>query len=151
MRIPLTWPQGTYGLPMPKKGCPKEKGYNWHAGTRYQDTEDSGSNNQWSSPFDLAWDIKKNDVVMKYCIKTDFNGAGYPLPWPKGKYCIHKKGDCPEGCYILCYFAFMKGTHSSIWRGCSTSIKSQVSFVHWSLKIISPVVLEMAILVHGNL
>jgi len=97
VRIPLTWPEGTYGLPMPKEGCPKEKWWTWHTGTRYQDTEDSDSNNDWSSHFNLAWDNKRNDVVMKYCIKTNFKGAGYPLPWPKGDYCIHKKGRCPEG------------------------------------------------------
>ena len=119
---------------MPKKGCPTEDGLTWHTGTRYQDTEDKNSNNQWSSPFDLAWDIKRNDVVMKYCIKTDSKGSGYPLPWPKGRYCIHKKGDYPEGCDIFCYFAFIRGTPNYLFVECvplvriSESLKKPIQF-----------------------
>ena len=150
MRIPLTWPEGTYGLPMPKEGCPKEKGLTWHAGTRYQDTEDSHSRNQWSSHFNLAWDNKRNDVVMKYCIKTNFKGAGYPLPWPKGKYCIHKKGHCPEGCFIFCCFVFIKGTTNNLFVEHVASVWKAQRRINLS-SIISLVLLKMGILLHGNL
>ncbi|KAJ7389174.1 hypothetical protein OS493_033260 [Desmophyllum pertusum] len=45
VRIPLTWPMGTYGLPMPKSGCPKGTKFPWHVGTRFHDTEDARGKN----------------------------------------------------------------------------------------------------------
>ena len=97
--IPLLWPEGTYGIPMPKSGCPSVKvsGFPWHEGTRYQDTEDSGSNNQWSRPYDLAGRAERNDMEQKFCMKTEQGSTKFSLPWPKGKYCIFKKGKCPKG------------------------------------------------------
>ncbi|KAL9961596.1 hypothetical protein ACROYT_G030565 [Oculina patagonica] len=95
VRIPLTWPLGTYGLPMTKSGCPE--GSFWHEGTRYHDTEDDDSNNYWSNPYDLAGRAAKNNMEQKFCMKTKDKTSGYNLPWPKGRYCIFKKGECPEG------------------------------------------------------
>lgn len=96
VRIPLSWPLGTYGLPMTKSGCP-EGGF-WHKGTRYHDTEDSDSNNNWSDPYHLAGRVAKDDMEQKFCMKTQSRTSTYDLPWPEGKYCIYKKGDsCPEG------------------------------------------------------
>ena len=95
MRIPLTWPLGTYGLPMTKSGCPE--GDFWNEGTRYHDTEDSDSNNNWSDPYHLAGRVAKDDMEQKFCMKTWSRTSTYDLPWPKGKYCIYKKGDsCPD-------------------------------------------------------
>ena len=93
-RIPLTWPKGTYGLPMPKSGCPKGTAFQWQNGTRYQDTEDDSANNQWSPSWDLAGRADKNNMEQRFCIKTNSDGF---LPWPKGQYCIFKKGPCPKG------------------------------------------------------
>ncbi|XP_068700258.1 uncharacterized protein [Montipora capricornis] len=95
VRIPLTWPFGTYGLPMTKSGCPR--GGFWHAGTRYHDTEDRNSNNYWSNPYDLAGRVRKNNMEQMFCMKTLSKTSKYNLPWPKGKYCIYKKGNCPKG------------------------------------------------------
>jgi len=95
VRIPLTWPVGTYGLPKAKSGCPK--GTFWHSGTRYHDTEDDGSNNYWSNPYDLAGYIGKDNMQQKFCMKTRTETSKYNLPWPKGQYCIYKKGNCPQG------------------------------------------------------
>lgn len=96
VRIPLSWPFGTYGLPMTKSGCPK--GDFWHEGTRYHDTEDGGSNNYWSDPYDLAGRVAKNNMKQKFCMKTLSKTSTYDLPWPKGEYCIYKKGHrCPDG------------------------------------------------------
>ena len=100
MRIPLTWPKGTYGLPMPKSGCPKGSNFQWHAGYRSHDTEDTRGNNKWSSPFDLAGPYYRRDMTQKFCMKTKDEASDYNLPWPRGQYCILKKGECPEG---LCY------------------------------------------------
>lgn len=94
--VPLSWPFGTYGLPMTKSGCPK--GDFWHEGTRYHDTEDSGSNNCWSDPYHLAGRVAKNNMEQKFCMKTLSKTSTSDLPWPKGKYCIYKKGNrCPDG------------------------------------------------------
>ena len=95
VRIPLTWPLGTYGLPMTKSGCPH--GDFWHEGTRYHDTEDEFPKNKWSDPYDLAGRANKKNMEQKFCMKTQSQTSKYDLPWPKGKYCIYKKGDCPEG------------------------------------------------------
>ncbi|KAM7429490.1 hypothetical protein ABFA07_019668 [Porites harrisoni] len=97
VRIPITWPEGTYGLPMPKSGCPKRSNFPWHSGYRYHDTEDRRSNNMWSSPFDLAGSYYKNNMYQNFCMKTKHTASVYNLPWPKGQYCILKKGKCPEG------------------------------------------------------
>ncbi|KAJ7390106.1 hypothetical protein OS493_027138 [Desmophyllum pertusum] len=91
--IPITWPLGTYGLPMPKLGCPS----GWHEGTRLHDTEDSRSRNAWSVPYDLAGNIAINDMEQKFCMKTQDRTSEYNLPWPTGQYCIFKKGNCPGG------------------------------------------------------
>ncbi|XP_073250647.1 uncharacterized protein [Porites lutea] len=97
VRIPLTWPKGTYGLPMPKSGCPKGSNFQWHAGYRSHDTEDTRGNNKWSSPFDLAGPYYRRDMTQKFCMKTKDKASDYNLPWPRGQYCILKKGECPEG------------------------------------------------------
>ena len=98
MRIPLTWPFGTYGLPLTKSGCPN--GDFWHQGTRFHDTQDGDPSNSWSTPYDLAGRANIKDMEQKFCMKTQSKTSNYDLPWPKGQYCIYKKGDCPEGQHI---------------------------------------------------
>ena len=80
---------------MPKEGCPKASGFSWHPGTRWHDTKE---NNDWSRPnYDLAGLYYDNEgTEQKFCIKTQA-GSVYSLPWPKGQYCIFKKGICPAG------------------------------------------------------
>ncbi|KAL9963063.1 hypothetical protein ACROYT_G032229 [Oculina patagonica] len=87
VRIPLTWPLGTYGLPMTKSGCPK--GSVWHEGTIFHDTAGS---NSWSNPYDLAGKVAKNDMEQKFCMKTEYKTSSNSLPWPRGQYCIFAKG-----------------------------------------------------------
>ena len=97
--VPLTWPEGTYGLPMPKTGCPEQRGFSWHTGTRYQDTENTYTpNNHWSSPYDLAGAVDRSFMEQKFCLKTQSQTTDFSLSWPKGEYCIFKKGNkCPTG------------------------------------------------------
>lgn len=97
VRIPLTWPFGTYGLPMAKSGCPKGT----FGGTRYHDTEDDGANNHWSHSYDLAGNVGKSSMEQRFCMKTRAETSEYNLPWPKGQYCIYKKGNCPQGGLIV--------------------------------------------------
>ncbi|KAL9962439.1 hypothetical protein ACROYT_G031543 [Oculina patagonica] len=95
VRIPLTWPLGTYGLPETTSGCPK--GHFWHKGYRYHDTEDKSPNNNWSNPYDLAGSYGRRNMEQKFCMKTRHQTTPYDLHWPKGEYCIFKKGNCPKG------------------------------------------------------
>ena len=97
VRIPLTWPKGTYGLPMLISGCPKVPGFTWHQGTRFHDTENTRSSNGWSQQYHLAGKKGLNDMEQKFCIKTQESSNKYDLLWPKGQYCVFKKGACPKG------------------------------------------------------
>ena len=96
----ITWPAGTYGLQMPMPGCPRGSGFQWHTGTRFHDTEDRRPNNHWSSPYDLAGTVGRNNMEQRFCIKTSLKGR---RPWPKGEYCILKKGNCPAGLFIVVF------------------------------------------------
>lgn len=93
VRIPLTWPLGTYGLPMANSGCPN--GGFWRTGWRYHDTEDDNPSSSWSNPYDLAGHLSKSNMEQKFCMKTNSRTSRYNLPWPEGKYCIFKKENCP--------------------------------------------------------
>ncbi|KAJ7378963.1 hypothetical protein OS493_019662 [Desmophyllum pertusum] len=117
VRIPLTWPVGTYGLPMPKSGCPKGITFPWHVGTRYHDTEDGSANNRWSTPYHLAGKVSKSNMEQKFCMKTQ---RTFGISWPKGKYCILKKGPCPQG--------FQSGYIKWMMRIQETRTVSRVSF-----------------------
>ena len=102
MRTPLNWPKGTYGLPMPASGCPSGANFPWHTGFRRHDTEDFAGENKWSSPYDLAGPYYRNNMYQRFCMKTKETDNN--PPWPKGRYCILKKGQCPQG---LCYLFFL--------------------------------------------
>ena len=80
---------------MTKSGCPG--GSFWHKGRRYHDTEDNNASNDWSVPYDLAGRVARNNMEQKFCMKTKRRTSDYNLPWPEGKYCIFKKGNCPAG------------------------------------------------------
>ena len=43
----------------------------------------------------------KENVRPYFCIKTQQGSSKFSLPWPKGKYCILKKGKCPSGKNLL--------------------------------------------------
>ena len=51
IRIPVTWPLGTYGLMQTAKGCPDAK-VKWSVGWREQDTENTRSKNAFSDRID---------------------------------------------------------------------------------------------------
>ena len=48
----MTWPRGTYGLYMPRTGCPRST-FPWHQGWLYQDVEDIGASNVFSDTLHL--------------------------------------------------------------------------------------------------
>ncbi|KAM7438653.1 hypothetical protein ABFA07_011865 [Porites harrisoni] len=94
VRIPLTWPQGTYGLPMTYRGCPVGAGFRWHHGYRYQEGE---LGNSWSGGYHLGGKKSIWTNEQTFCMKTQQRGTEYDLEWGPGQYCIFKKGDCQEG------------------------------------------------------
>jgi len=40
--------------------------------------------------------VDKNNLKRSFCIKTDISADTSRTIWPKGKYCIYKKGACPK-------------------------------------------------------
>lgn len=47
IKLPVTWPSGTYGLYMPVSGCPNDPA-RFQTGYVTQDTEDRSNSNQWT-------------------------------------------------------------------------------------------------------
>ena len=95
----LFWPDGKYGLPQPKSGCPNGPGFAFLNGWRKHDTEDDGN---------VHVDIKKHlrgnlpsDITHYFCMKTvpeaDVHEHFRRPNWPRGSYCIYKKWRCPQG------------------------------------------------------
>lgn len=90
----VRWPRGTYALPMAVTGCPKSRRILWSEGYLRQNTEDTSPLNNWSRPMHLKGLMKNNEITQHFCVKN--KRAGH-RDWPKGKYCIYKKGTCPSG------------------------------------------------------
>ena len=65
-----TWPTGTYGLAAPKTGCPAK----FVSGIRKHDTEDSNSNNYWTSGIHLGgklcfhWNVFVNEKSIYFFV-----------------------------------------------------------------------------------
>ncbi|VDI49238.1 Hypothetical predicted protein [Mytilus galloprovincialis] len=97
IKIPVTWPHGTYGLYHPKSGCPTAA-FTWEEGWNRQDAEDSRNADGWSPTIHLDDSVKTSGKpIFHFCIKTINENKDYERDWPKGNYCILKKGDCPQG------------------------------------------------------
>ena len=73
--------------------CPSSKGFTWAPGSRYHNTAGTTEPN-----FHLASSVNSNGVEQRFCMK-DVNADDNSRPsWPKGRYCIYKKGaSCPYG------------------------------------------------------
>jgi len=89
------WPSGTYGLPEPVTGCPAFRDTHWKRGYTYHNTEDESPSNKRSTNYHFAGNFSQHGIQQRFCIKDDVPGASDT--WPDGKYCIYKKGSCPEG------------------------------------------------------
>lgn len=90
----VRWPRGTYALPMPDSGCPRSKRVSWSEGSLRQNTEDTSPLSNWSNPNHLRGHRKNNEITLNFCVKEKKGGN---VDWPAGKYCIYKKGKCPNG------------------------------------------------------
>ena len=90
----VRWPRGTYALPMPVTGCPQSRKLSWSKGHVRQNTEDTRPLSNWSRPVHLKGFRKNNVITQHFCVKENREGT---RDWPRGKYCIYKKGKCPNG------------------------------------------------------
>ena len=92
VRVRAQWPGGTYALPQPRWGCPR----GWSSGWRYQDTEDHRTKNRRSRGIGSKMRVYVGkDIRFYYCVKKFRKNNG--VRWPRGTYCIAKKGRCPRG------------------------------------------------------
>ena len=93
------WPEGLYGLPMAKSGCPADSSIKWKTGTLYQDCEDTDPQTKHSLEFHLNAEVNKiGDVQRSFCMKTSTVNDSWRSQWPSGKYCIYLGGQgCPWG------------------------------------------------------
>ncbi|XP_045172520.2 uncharacterized protein LOC123534363 [Mercenaria mercenaria] len=102
IQVPITWPSGTYGLMKSANGCPGDN-TRWQEGWRKFDTEDTfSSHNSFSSGIQnyLSGEFHSNDIINRFCMKTSthsISGSQYDQQWPRGTYCLLKKGACPSG------------------------------------------------------
>ncbi|XP_061177538.1 uncharacterized protein LOC133186319 [Saccostrea echinata] len=96
MRLPITWPTGTYGLYMPKTGCPKDPS-GFSTGYFIDDTEDFKNQNNWTTGIHLNGTFNHGEIATYFCMKIKVTPTEYNRTWPSGNYCILKKGDCPAG------------------------------------------------------
>lgn len=88
------WPAGTYGLPEPASGCPSFGDVTWKRGYTYHNTEDEYPSNKRSQNYHFAGNFSQHGIQQRFCIKD--NPMGRKENWPDGRYCIYKKGECPE-------------------------------------------------------
>ena len=97
--IPVTWPKGTYSLPMPNTGCPNAH-FEWSTGLRRQITDSQKPSNTWDNVTcnHLKGYMAKDQVVLHFCSKIREEEDRYGWTFQPGKYCIMKKGNsCPAG------------------------------------------------------
>ncbi|RUS79774.1 hypothetical protein EGW08_012458 [Elysia chlorotica] len=96
------WPAGTYALIKPESGCPADLAfYEGENGFFRLHTESStmnpengySKNTHLSRPIQTSYSIN-TFMTFRFCAANGLYGSG---AWPKGRYCIHKKGNCPVG------------------------------------------------------
>lgn len=98
IKVPLTWPVGTYGLMQTSQGCPGANSH-WSTGWRMQDTEDLRAHNTYSPGINtfLKGEFASNNIKTYFCIKTSQSTSSYDQTWQNGTYCLLKHGTCPTG------------------------------------------------------
>ncbi|KAL4223037.1 hypothetical protein ACF0H5_016514 [Mactra antiquata] len=99
IQVAITWPNGTYGFMESTYGCPDDGQITWLKGSRHQDTEDFRSHNTFSYNIQhyMKGNFGSNNIDSYFCIKTRHNISPYDQNWPRGAYCLLKKGTCPSG------------------------------------------------------
>lgn len=89
------WPEGTYGIPAHKDGCPRSDHlYRWKLGSVLQKTE-LGSHTSGSVSLLGMPDGLSDTISQTFCMKTSYRSSDKHRFMP-GKYCILKLNNCPE-------------------------------------------------------
>lgn len=89
------WPDGTYGIPMSKTGCPPSQDFEWVIASRTHHTE-MGSHGSPDIHLAGIYSKQSDRITQTFCMKTvPASDGGYS--WQPGRYCIYKKGVCPAG------------------------------------------------------
>ncbi|XP_078338770.1 uncharacterized protein LOC111101591 isoform X2 [Crassostrea virginica] len=96
IKLPVTWPSGTYGLYMPVSGCPTDPA-RFQTGYVTQDTEDRSNSNQWTAGIHMQGPMSHGAITTRFCVRQTPETNDYNRAWPRGNYCIAKKGNCPSG------------------------------------------------------
>lgn len=104
LKIPITWPTGTYALPQTSDICPTSDKFTWVEGYIIQT---SGSSTK-TVPEKIHWPKfaihKIYKTIFKYlsytvkqnfCLKSKAKATSYSMEFPPGRYCVFKVGDCP--------------------------------------------------------
>ena len=68
------WPEGTYGLPKPISGCPRDA-ILWENGWRYHDTENNLNENGFSKNLHIDGSVTEEGILHKFCMKTYSAGS----------------------------------------------------------------------------
>lgn len=88
------WPEGTYGTPASKDGCPSNDGfYRWKLGSILQITE-YGSHTSGGVNLYGMTDGLSDRVYQTFCMKT-LSTSDKKHYFMSGKYCIFKLHQCP--------------------------------------------------------
>lgn len=88
------WPEGTYGIPSHRDGCPNDISSHWRTGSQLQKTE-SGSHASHDIHL-LGISSQVSDRILQtFCMKTSY-GSDDKHHFMPGKYCIFKKHECPS-------------------------------------------------------
>ncbi|XP_074643369.1 uncharacterized protein LOC141900388 [Tubulanus polymorphus] len=98
MKFMIKWPGGMYALPAASGGCPSKEA-EWKLGWRFQDAP-SRYVNKWNASMNSNWNgaITRGSVNSSFCVKTITYYSTVQYTWPRGQYCILKKGiSCPIG------------------------------------------------------
>ena len=71
-KFPWTrWPRGTYGLPMPKQGCPESYKFEWKTGDYRQDTEDLENSNAVTNNSNIAGEVTAGIKLFFYVTQNN--------------------------------------------------------------------------------
>jgi hypothetical protein len=129
LKIPLTWPDGTYGFPKANSGCP-----------------DDAKNSPMEFGYLTTWDRTKvntlnhlagwNDKArFEFCTKsTYYESEDYHFSkFGKGNYCLYKFGTCPSGFTVGYVQDFMIFSRKAFSTG-GTLPDGQYSGMSWNIQ-----------------
>ena len=83
----VIWPEGSYGLPRAKSGCPKTDQFAWDQGWRLQNLDNNWRKDrasELSNPFNMDASLVYELLSRAFCTKQKNNENSMKRRWPKG-------------------------------------------------------------------